>query len=167
MAPECLLAALLFHHKVSPLHHAAAVHGAEETWPSGVHLGSGGEERVIGLRAVILPPDWTEKGARKKERRGREEREELPLSSPHSPSVLGPRWLHRLCALTERTEMWLLTGGIRRLSVGFPFFSICQPDNGRGETGSRVGHAGHPGCAAAAAAAAVAVCDYLCVRSGR
>lgn len=58
-----LIAVLYFSHWVSLSRHSAFTQEERRwgTWALGIQRGSGGEERVIGLRSAILSPDWTER----------------------------------------------------------------------------------------------------------
>lgn len=117
----------------------------------GIQLGSGGKERVIGLRAAILSPDWTERCEREEnERRG-----EQGSSSSQSASVPADS------AGAAHIEDGDVTVHQRNTACfcGI-FFFFCQPDNGREEAGSDFDHAFHLGCGAS-------LCDYSGVHSGR
>lgn len=120
------------HTNLWPLDGAASSHSecirVVRTWPLGIQHGSGGKERVIGLRSAILSPDWT----------GRCERGDIERRESWAPAAVGPlspRWLCRYTSHTRahtqthvHTQTGLrcdLTRGIQWVSVGF-FFSVSR-----------------------------------------
>lgn len=127
-------------------HHSGAV----ETCAPGIQHGSGGTERVIGLRYTVLLPDWIEKCENEEDER--RESGDPPAAQPLQSPLTVP-------VLHTHTEDWDVTV-YRRNTACFCGIFFCQTDDGRGEAGSHFGHADHLGCGAS-------WCDYLGVRSGR
>lgn len=119
---------------------AAPLHRMGNTWPLGIQRGSGGTERVIGLRSSVLPPDW--RGTR--ERQGGEkgksrELQQLSVRSVPADSA-GKSHIH----MNTHTPGWDVTATGRNTACSCWIFT-CQRDNGRGQAGGRPGHAAQLG----------------------
>lgn len=89
--------------------------GAVEAWALGIQHGSGGKERVIGLRCAVLFPDWVEKCENEEDER-RESADPAAAQPLQSPLIVPVPRTH--------TEDWDVTVYRRNTTCFCGIFSV-------------------------------------------